>query len=82
MNQKDTYEFDFGFSALSEEEYQALADEQTQKTVQEKLNEVENLILPLLNNLTKDPEKIYIKWPNRKQIVEEQIKKILAITRG
>lgn len=49
-----------------------------------KLSEVEKLILPLLVNLIK-PESLdqkYIFWPNRKEIIERQIKKIVQVTRG
>lgn len=46
-----------------------------------KLKEVEALIMPLLVNLLKHPERDTIKWPNRKEIIEKQIEKILAITR-
>ena len=52
-----------------------------EKDVAEKLSKVEGMILPLLANLLKNPEKDYIKWPNRKPIIEAQIAKILAITR-
>ena len=50
----------------------------------EKLTEIEKLTLPLLINLIK-PESLeqkYIFWPNRKEIIERQIKRILQITRG
>ena len=46
-----------------------------------KLKEVEDLILPLLYNLMKNPEKEYIHWPNRTPIIDAQIDKITAITR-
>lgn len=46
-----------------------------------KLKEVEDLILPLLYNLMKNPEKEYIHWPNRTPIIDNQIDKITAITR-
>jgi hypothetical protein len=49
--------------------------------VSEKLKQVENLILPLLYNLMKNPEKDYIHWPNRTPIIDSQIKKITEITR-
>lgn len=48
---------------------------------QGKLKEVENLILPLLYNLQKNPEKEYIHWPNRSEIIDAQIEKILKVTR-
>lgn len=47
-----------------------------------KLKEVEGLILPLLYNLMKNPDKAYIKWENREPIIKKQIEKITAITRG
>jgi len=47
-----------------------------------KLKEVEGLILPLLYNLMKNPEKPIINWPNRESIIKKQIEKITAITRG
>ena len=47
-----------------------------------KIVEVEKMILPLLYNLTKNPEKEYIYWPNRPDVVQGQIEKILKITRG
>ena len=49
----------------------------------EKLDDIEKLTLPLLFNLIK-PESLtqkYIFWPNRKEIIERQIKRIVAITR-
>jgi hypothetical protein len=47
-----------------------------------KLKEVEGLILPLLLNLRKNPEKAYINWPNRAPIIDKQIEKITKVTRG
>jgi len=47
-----------------------------------KLNEVEELILPLLNNLMKNKDKEYIYWPNREAIINQQIERITNITRA
>jgi len=49
--------------------------------VANKLLAVEELILPLLHNLKKNPEKEYIHWPNRTAIIDKQIEKIQAVTR-
>lgn len=49
---------------------------------QAKLKEVEGLILPLLYNLMKNPDKPMIKWANREPVIKRQIEKILAVTRG
>ena len=45
------------------------------------LLKVEKMIMPLLYNLMKNPEDVYIKWPNRKEIIQKQINKIVAVTR-
>jgi hypothetical protein len=47
----------------------------------EQMKEVETLILPLLYNLLKNPEKEYIKWANRTEAINKQIAKITAVTR-
>lgn len=47
----------------------------------EEMKEIEKLILPLLYNLLKNPEKEYIKWSNRTEAINKQIAKITAITR-
>jgi len=57
--------------------YKALVE----KDVNDKLKKVEALIMPLFANLLKNPDKDFIKWPNRKPIIEAQISKLLAITR-
>ena len=47
-----------------------------------KLMDLEKMIIPLLVNLMKNPDKEYIYWPGRKEKIQEQIDKIIAITRG
>lgn len=59
-----------------------LVREQTEEEVKSKLVEVEKLIMPLLVNLLKTSDKDYIHWPNRREKVQSQIDKLLAITRG
>jgi len=55
-----------------------LGDKWTQK-----MNEVEDLILPLLKSLAKDGDKReWIRWPGRTDSVNAQIDKITAVTRG
>lgn len=77
---------DFGFTAVNENEVtepiltevKTSVDSQTKQ----KLLTLEKLIMPLLVNLMKNPEKEYIHWPNRVPAIEKQIEKILAITRA
>lgn len=77
---------DFGFTAATEEELtEPIVTDVRAATVEElkaKLLEVEKLVMPLLVNLMKNPDKEYIKWPNRKPVIEAQIQKILTITRN
>ena len=48
-----------------------------------KMNEIESMILPLLQNLAKDGDKReWIRWPNRTDILNKQIDEIKAGTRG
>lgn len=54
---------------------------QMQDDVKSRLNELEKLIMPLLVNLMKNPDKEYIYWPNRKEKIQEQIDKVLSLTR-
>jgi hypothetical protein len=76
-------EDDFGFSAVSEEEYNAVITEKVD-TVEEykaRLEQLEKLVLPFFTKLLKTSDKEYIYWPNRKALVEAQIQKILTLTR-
>lgn len=64
--------FDFGFTAVDEEELQSVQQATTEATTaQERLDALYNAVVPLLNNLKKNPEKDYILWPNRLSKVEE-----------
>jgi DNA repair ATPase RecN len=56
--------------------------ENLERDYDKKLEEIENLVLPLLVNLTKNPEKEFIKWPNRAESVQGHINKILEVTRN
>ena len=72
-------DFDFGFTAVTEDELDVV--KKTQEEVsgkeylltskQDTLDNLYNAIMPLLSNLKKNPEKEYILWPNRLQKVEE-----------
>jgi len=67
--------FDFGFTAVDEDELEAVQQAKTTVTQAEatsdKLNNLYNAILPLLSNLKANPEKDYIYWPNRVEKVEQ-----------
>jgi len=74
---------DFGFTATDEEEYNSVIAEKddTVQEYKERLQQVEKLIMPFLTKLLKTADQPIIKWPNRKETLEAQIQKILALTR-
>ncbi len=51
------------------------------KEYEVKMKTVEDMIVPLLNNLAKSSTNEYIYWPNRREILEKQIEKITEHTR-
>lgn len=64
--------FDFGFTAVDEEELESYKQvSSVASSTQDKVDKLYNAIIPLLNNLKANPEKDYILWPNRLQKVEE-----------
>lgn len=80
---------DFGFSAISAAEYEAkinqkaqIATTETSSVYEERLSQLEQIILPFLEKLRDTGDKEYIHWPNRKPIIDKQINKILKLTRG
>jgi hypothetical protein len=77
-------EFDFGFTTVDEAEYEAVIAEkdETVEEYKQRLQQVEKIIMPFLSNLLKTKEQAYIHWPNRGPIIEQQIEKILKLTRG
>lgn len=80
---------DFGFSLVSETELKAHEEilkkkieeqtqvvQQTETELKDKLHGLRNMIMPLLNNLAKDPDKTYILWPDRSAKIKAFITKI------
>lgn len=78
--------FDFGFTAVDEDELdvtkQVDVAERAAAHHEDKLNRLYQAIRPLLQNLKKNPEKEYIKWPNRIKKVEEFEAQIDQIVNG
>ena len=72
-------DYDFGFTAVDETELEAVTVASQQvaaastdtKEMQSKMDTLYNAIVPLLNNLQKNPEKEYIYWPDRHNKVEQ-----------
>ena len=84
-------DMDFGCTAVDETEYEKAQDELKKESYQkditveqykEKLSELEKLIMPFLTNLYKSREQAYIHWPNRGNLLEKQMQRVLKLTRG
>lgn len=82
--------FDFGFTAVDEDELSAVQEAKTTitqvsttaETTQERLDKLYNAVMPLLTNLKANPEKEYILWPNRTEKIEQFEAKLLDIYNG
>jgi hypothetical protein len=59
---------DFGFSFVHTEEIKTQANDKVQG--------LKDMIMPLLNNLMKNPEKDTIVWPDREKKIKAFIKKM------
>jgi hypothetical protein len=75
---------DFGFTTHSEDEITEVSRQVIQETQTDsvkRLKAIEDLIMPLLINLRDSGDKEYIRWPNRKEILDKKIKDFLALTK-
>jgi len=90
MTQKNLYvdvndKSDFGFTFANEEEImttntQHLSLTEQVEDLKQRLQAVNTIFMPLLENLAKDSDKPMIKWPGRKEILEKQMKKLKSLT--
>lgn len=82
--------FDFGFTAVDESELEAVQNTETivneysnqLSGLQDRLDGVYSAILPLLENLKKNPEKDYIYWPDRVAKIDAFKEKLESIYTG
>ena len=77
--------FDFGFTMHDETEivnetpqYSSMAEEVAD--LKERLQAVNKIFMPLLKNLSRDPDKPMIKWPNRKEVLDKQMANLTRLT--
>ncbi len=84
-------DIDFGFTDVDETENEKVKDELektnyqkdiTVEAYKDRLKELEGLIMPFLTNLYKSREQAYIHWPNRGNLLEKQMQRVLKLTRG
>ena len=89
---KELGDFDFGFTAVSEDELKVIEREleakvahqdqelkQVAASYEEKLNTLYKMVMPLLKNLAKDADKDYIYWPDRQKKMQDFIKQEEAL---
>lgn len=82
--------FDFGFTAINEDELKTVETSKNQvEELQQQLESVDkratmlyNAIIPLLDNLRKNPEKEYIYWPDRVSKIDAFETKLSNIVNG
>ena len=72
MIENKEVEDDFGFTFSDSNEIQ----NQIKSNVEDKAQGLRKMIMPLLNNLMKNPEKDTIVWPNREKKIKDFIKKM------
>lgn len=93
LKEYENLDNDFGFSAVSEKDYNAAIDNAAKNAEYEassitadqyksQMLQLEKMIIPFLQKLHSTGEKEYIYWPNRKPAIEKQIEEILKITRS
>ena len=72
-------EHDFGFSFTDDLESDLYAVQEQLTKDQQKADKMYKMIMPLLNNLKKNPDKPNIHWPDRVKKIDEFIHKLNAI---
>jgi hypothetical protein len=75
-------DFDFGFE-FSDDLTDAVAEKEQEAAIaQNKAETMYKMIMPLLNNLKKNPEKPNIVWPDRQKKIDEFIKKLDTVLKS
>ena len=77
-------EYDFGFTFSSEEEVISTSISPLETEVIElrkRLTSIRKMYMPLLEQLSQQPDKPFIKWPNRKQALDEYKLKLESLTK-
>ena len=78
-NMKEEDEFDFGFTT-EQDTTPALAE--SLNDYKSRMEKMYKAIIPLLNNLEKNPDQEMIKWPNRDKKIKEFKLKLKKIMEG
>lgn len=71
---------DFGFTTIDQAE--ANKKDLTIEEYKDRMERIEQLIMPLLANLHSSAKNPTIYWPNRKEELEKKMKEFISLTRG
>jgi hypothetical protein len=76
---------DFGFSFTDEQEIAPIQIQNKNLTeeitdLKNRLRAINSIFMPLLENLNREPDKAMIKWPNRKEVIDKQIRNLTKLT--
>lgn len=79
---KEIFDFDFGMD-FADDLQEIVADQSIKANAAEaKTQMMFDMIMPLLNNLKKNPDKPNIVWPDREKKIDEFIKKLQNVLNG
>lgn len=86
----DPLDFDFGFTAVDENELEAVRLAQASaedlssqlQTVDTRAKMLYDTVMPLINNLKNNPEKDYIYWPDRYEKLDAFADRLYQIMNG
>lgn len=70
-------ENDFGFTFVNEDELTSVNE---LDDLRNRIRKLREMFLPLLESLNKNTDRDMIKWPNRKAVLDKQIKKLNELT--
>lgn len=83
INPEDFADFDFGFELVDSPEPELKKkNQETEDAYQDRIKKIEDFMLPFLVNLSKNPEKEYLRWPTRAESVKKLMDKFLSLTRS
>ena len=83
INPEDFVDFDFGFELVDSPEPELKKkNQEIEEQYKDRIKEIEEFVLPFLVNLSKNPEKEYLRWPNRADSVKKIMDNFLILTRS
>ena len=82
MTKKNVFDFDFGMDFAHDLSEEVSAKDEQLSKAQDKAEAMYNMIMPLLNNLKKNPDKPNIVWPDREKKIDEFIKKLDTVLKS